>query len=358
MSSLAVNAAHRFASFMHHPIYPHLLVSILEDHTNPSVVKNTLVCINNKTTAIAPLICGADFYSSPAFSPDGKHLAWIQWFHPDMPWEGGEIYIADVFATDSSMMLENLKHIAGKKGEIGASHPSWVSDDILLFTSDDTGYQIPWTYALSSHTTDLLLPSPMPVDFSPPAWHLGCSFSAILPSRENGTKALFAAVKEGRCTLFLVESDTEAYELQCPYVRISCLRLVRWDADKKCAELVLVGAKVDEVETVVRGHIHFGEGEASTPNLRLVPLMATSSAFPKDFISVPQPLTLRATTDNPVHVLFYAPRNPHYEGSNLPGEKPPCVVEIHGGPTDMAHQGLNWKTQYFTSRGWALCVAF
>ena len=44
----------------------------------------------SRSTAIAiPMILveGPDFLASPRISPDGTTLAWLEWDHPDMPWD-------------------------------------------------------------------------------------------------------------------------------------------------------------------------------------------------------------------------------------------------------------------------------
>lgn len=87
------NTAHRFADFTVHPRYPRFVVCILEDHTydQPSSVVSSLVVIDLQSTSPNPvteLLSGADFYSNPRFNDDGIFLAWSQWDHPDMPWDG------------------------------------------------------------------------------------------------------------------------------------------------------------------------------------------------------------------------------------------------------------------------------
>ena len=58
------------------------------------------------------------------------------------------------------------------------------------------------------------------------------------------------------------------------------------------------------------------------------------------------------STGDPVYATYYPPTNPDYDGG-VGGERPPVVVNVHGGPTDFSHHGLNWEVQFFTSRGFA-----
>ena len=76
------------------------------------------------------------------------------------------------------------------------------------------------------------------------------------------------------------------------------------------------------------------------------------SSFPEDIISKPYPLLITDGYYGDVHAVYYGPHNPDYSGSSIPGEKPPCIVNVHGGPTGLQGQGLDWTHQYYTSRGW------
>ena len=46
--------------------------------------------------AIRVLVTGADFFAFPTPSPDGSKLAWINWDHPRMPWDGTELRVGAV----------------------------------------------------------------------------------------------------------------------------------------------------------------------------------------------------------------------------------------------------------------------
>ena len=45
---------------------------------------------------------GHDFVAAPRLSPDGNHLAWVAWDHPNMPWDDTTLYLAQV-ASDGSL---------------------------------------------------------------------------------------------------------------------------------------------------------------------------------------------------------------------------------------------------------------
>jgi dipeptidyl aminopeptidase/acylaminoacyl peptidase len=357
------STVHRFANFAVHPKWTTLLVSILEDHTcdTPQTVRTTLCIINTATKSVSELrgILNADFFAAPVFSPDGKKIVWQQWWHPDMPWEGAELYVADVIPSETKgeitgIAVANAQCIAGKAIEISAAYPSWANNTTLVFTSDVSGYQNPWTYSVTSNTTQPVFSSPVPEDFSAPAWVLGGSPYAFVDGA--GNTALFAAFRGGRSVLYLVDlrGGSQPYEVSpCPFA--SVLNLHQISPGKP--EIVFSATKSDGPGGVVRCTLSSSVAPATAIYTVLKSTESSDSAspkFPAGIISVPKSMTLTIPPENdPLHVVFYAPTNPEYDGSNRPEEKPPCVVNVHGGPTSMEGQSLSWTKQYFTSRGWA-----
>ena len=81
------------------------LICVREDHSKPGQeALTTLVSIPANPESRNPnpgeiLTYGSDFYSTPRLSPDGATLSWLSWRHPQMPWDGTELWIADVTST-------------------------------------------------------------------------------------------------------------------------------------------------------------------------------------------------------------------------------------------------------------------
>jgi hypothetical protein len=347
--------AHRFAAFVIHPIHTHLLVAILEDHTidEPAKIINTLCVINTRTKTVKSVVTGADFYACPKFSPDGIRFAWQQWSHPDMPWEGAEVHIGDlVFDSDlDGFSIKNDVHVAGKPIDISCAYLEWISNDTLIFTSDESKFINPWKYINGKLTP--LFPKPVLQEFGSPMWTLD-TFPYVILDKQN-RYALFIAIRDGRDELQLVdlEGGAEPQRIETPYVTINGLRSV----SKENQEVVFIGEKVDAKGCVVKCTISTSGGspQVSCTVIKSMTEDETTS-FPKNLISTPQPLTIQGR-EGDIHVVFYPPKNLQYSGSSIVGERPPCVVHVHGGPTGLRGQGLNWMVQYFTSRGWAWYIS-
>ncbi|KAG5641712.1 hypothetical protein DXG03_004399 [Asterophora parasitica] len=238
----------RFAKFDVHPKHNHLLVSILEDHTvdEPSAIVNSLCIINTTTKTVHPLVSGADFYASPKFSPDGTRIAWQQWDHPDMPWEGGQIYVTNVTIESDTISVQNTLHIAGEAKKVSAAFPSWANNDTLIFTSDESGYINPWKY--QDGKASPIFPKPVEQEFGVPLWVLQLFPYAVLDTA--GRYALFVTVKDGRNGLHLVDltGGSAPQALETPYVVINHIRSV----SRENHEVVFAGEKADEESSIIK----------------------------------------------------------------------------------------------------------
>ncbi|KAK7033990.1 hypothetical protein VNI00_012419 [Paramarasmius palmivorus] len=334
------NSAHRFANLTIHPKFPNLIVAILEDHTNdtPSTVVNTLCLIDTTTKTVLPtLVSGTDFYALPLFSPDGQHLAWIQWSHPDMPWEGSEVHVAGVQVNGNKVELTTNKLIAGEKGTYSAGYPLWASNDTLLFISDISGFSNPWKYSLADGTASPILPAPIKEDFCNCMWSLSMFPYALVGSG----KAIFSSWRDGGNILNIIDIATGTkVELTGVYTTVESVRAVGQGG------FAFIGTKANEGESVLLGNVD-GNFETLKGN-------PTSGQFDQGIVSIPQGIPLTIPPNNELlHVVYFPPHNPNYPGGGLEGEKPPCIVSVHGGPTGMAYQSLNWKIAYYTSRGFA-----
>ncbi|KAF9559346.1 alpha/beta-hydrolase [Agrocybe pediades] len=352
---------YRYAGIQQHPTYEGLLVAIQEDHTVdiPSQVINTLVVIDAGQKTVRCLLSGADFYAQPKFSPNGSKLAWIQWSHPQMPWDGTQLYVADIsISKDNILTVSKPVHVAGVHGTITAQYPEWKNDDTLIYLSDESGFMNPWKYILSTATSSAVLRKPLPEDFGPPLWQLDLSPYAI-----SGNKGFFTTIADGRSQQYLIDLENPPTSpprrlIPNPYVTATHVRpsgLLRYAGDGILRPtIVFIGQQITGKPTIVRT-LFFKEGlDYQVEALNATPSPAEGPDIPASFISIPQHLKLwKRPSGPPLYVVYYAPTNPAYSGSSIEGERPPCIVHAHGGPTGFHQQGLDWKIQYFTSRGWA-----
>ncbi|KAG8892289.1 hypothetical protein FRB99_002818, partial [Tulasnella sp. 403] len=343
------NHNHRFADFDIHPIDTHWIATVLEDHTKPAPcdVVNSIALVNTETQAVTTIASGADFYSTPRFSPDGKHISWIQWYHPNMPWEGSLLYLADFNGGE----VTNVKNIAGKRDDESINQAFWVTPETLVYLTDVSGFYNPWKHDVPSQSSAPILKQPVPLEYADPAWFLGASRWAAMDSNT----LIVSPTDNGVASVSLIDIATgKRSPIVTPYVSISFLRSIN---DR---EAVLVGVTDDTPAALIHLTLPASAstlaqaGESITPGLQVLketsslPSTISSAYFPTHqalALSIPP-------SGEPLHVLYFPPTNPEYAGGEG-NELPPCVVNIHGGPTARAVPGLSWLSTYFTSRGWA-----
>jgi len=308
---------------------------------------------------IMVLASGADFYSTPRFSPDGKHMSWVQWSHPQMPWDGTELMLATVLneqteqTEQTDMSLDNIQSIAGNT-EISVMGALWTRDGDLAYASDETGWWNLYCFSVGTQqTTQLTFFTDREV--GTPAWIFGTQRFVELTGVEsndngndNGSDAIgacFALIvtHQARDQLHILKPDGHLAQMPTSLVSISSIA-----ADEQ-GKLLVQGQSEDQPASIQLFDCRLA-GESAQAQQVLVRL-AEALSIDAGWLSSPKPITF-ASGDHHAHAFFYPPAAPDIQG--LADELPPLIVMGHGGPTSHATAGLKLAIQFWTSRGIAV----
>lgn len=314
-------------------------VCVREDHgTGEGEPANELVAVAMDGSLQAEvLVSGPDFVSSPRPSPDGRRLVWIQWDHPDLPWDDTQLWVGDL---ETDGQLSNARRIDEGVGE-SFFQPEWRDDDTLLVVTDRDGWWHLHEVTLDPTSGDL--PAFRQLTFgnfevATPQWVFGLSRYAIVGEdvwfarREGGVDRLGVLRFNGSV------EDIEPLSEASPATSISSVVpmddgvvavAASWTSE---SELVFVGASGSQVLK-------------SSRNLGLA----------KGWMPVPEAVTFstgESFGDEVAHAIVYPPTNPDHLGSD--DEAPPLIVLVHGGPTGSVRSQLQLGVAFWTSRGFAV----
>ncbi len=302
------------------------ILCVRERHVEGREAHNEIVVLPTDGSAEpADLIAGKDFYSSPRLSPDGTRLAWLEWSHPNLPWDGTLLYVAELGA---DFGLRNPTLVAGAMDE-SVVQPAWSPDGVLHFASDRSGW---WNlYRYGSGKVESVVE--MEGDLAVPQWVFGRSCYAFLPDGE----IVCAVDRRSRQSLAVIARGSHAVrDLGLPYVSIEGLT---GDSDT----VLFVGAGEREHPALLR----------LDPARRSVTVVKASreDSIDPGYLSRAEAIEF-PSEDRTAHAFFYPPRNRDFEPPD--GERPPLLVMSHGGPTSQARPALSPSIQYWTSRGFAV----
>ena len=160
-------SAMRYADIVADPLR-NRLIAVREDHsTGASEPVNAIVAIELQNGNESVLAGGHDFFSNPIVSPDGQSLAWLSWDHPNMPWDGTELWMA---VQNSDGALGPARLVAGGVSE-SIFQPLWSPQGALHFVSDRSG----WWNLYREHGGTAQPLHPMEAEFGQPQWVFGMS---------------------------------------------------------------------------------------------------------------------------------------------------------------------------------------
>lgn len=301
------------------------IVCVRESHSGDGV-DNEIVAVDTVSGEQSVLVTGADFYAYPRLDASGTRLAYINWDHPNMPWDDTVLCVVD-FA-DGEVKGEPYR-VAGGPGE-SVLQPEWSPDGILHFVSDRNN----WWNIFAETDGAIACVYEAEAEFGAPMWTFGTSNYDFL---EDGT---IAAIYTERGTDRLgIISGGELTKLETPF---SAFGLARLRAEGR--HLVAHGGGPATPLSVQRVHALSGEVDTLARSMEM--------GFDAAYVSEATPIEFPTEGGHTAHAFYYPPTNPGFSAAD--GQLPPLLVECHGGPTSHVDSMFNLEHQFWTSRGFAI----
>jgi dipeptidyl aminopeptidase/acylaminoacyl peptidase len=269
---------------------------------------------------------GADFYMQPAWHPDGGAIAWVEWDHPNMPWDGTRLMYA-VLEGDPPR-IQAAQQLAGD-ADTPILQPTFSPDGRYLSYIQNEGE---WdqlvlrdleTGALSVLVEDAFLLKP--------AWIQGVVVQAWASTSD---RIFFLQSKAGVTNLNQVIVTTGAVT-PVDIGDYTTLSQPSISTDDTIALL----ASAPHISTRVISK----KGKKVTIHQR-----STSEAIPPEDLPTPYEIQWTSSDGETIYGIYSPPTSSRFTGVGLP----PAIVQIHGGPTSSVVVGYNLEAAFFTNRGY------
>jgi dipeptidyl aminopeptidase/acylaminoacyl peptidase len=304
------------------------IICVRERHEEGREAINEIVALPMDGSGSATVILeGYDFYSFPRISPDGKKLAWTCWRHPQMPWDGTELWVSDL---NSDASVRNPRRVAGSASE-SIFQPEWASDGSLYFISDRTG----WWNLYAERSGGIVPIFTVNAEIGVPQWVFGYKRYVFL----SGGRVACVVNENGFEYVVVIDpQSSQPRRLPLPHSAFGSIESDGADtlffaaaSPSKAAEVATLDLRTDELRVLKR-------------SLELT--------IDDGYVSTPEPIEFPTANGQTAFALFYPPKNKDF--TPPPGKRPPLIVISHGGPTSATTAALRLATQYWTSRGFAI----
>ncbi|XP_009106816.1 uncharacterized protein LOC103832547 [Brassica rapa] len=288
------------------------------------------------------LVSGNDFYAFPRLDPNCERLAWIEWTHPNMPWDKAQLWVGYISEAGT---IDKRVCVAGCDPEYVESptEPKWSPRGELFFVTDrKNGF---WNiHKWIESTNEVVSVYPLDAEFAKPLWVFGTNSYEIIECSEEKNIIACSYRQKGKSYLGILDDSKGS----CSLLDIPLTDYDNITLGNQC--LYVEGASAVLPPSVAK--VTLDQHKTKALSSEIVWSSSPDVLKYKAFFSVPE--LIEFPTEVPgqnAYAYYYPPTNPLYNASME--EKPPLLVKSHGGPTAESRGSLNLNIQYWTSRGWA-----
>ncbi|KAL5992680.1 hypothetical protein ACLOJK_013599 [Asimina triloba] len=321
-------------------------ITIREDHResthNPATTIVAIDLGDGNPQEPKILVSANDFYASPRIDSNGKRIAWIEWAHPNMPWDKSELWVGEF--SENGDICQRIC-VAGGDSTIleSPSEPRWSSNgELFLVTDRQNGF---WNlYKWIEESNELVALTSLDAEFTRPLWVFGIQSYDFVPSTGENNYIACSYRQNGQSYLGVLDDFQKKLSLlDVPFTDIRNII-----AGPSC--LYVEGASSVLPQSIAK--VTLNESKSAVVEFLIIWSSSPDSVNYKSHFSSPEIIEFPTEISGQnAYAYFYPPSNDAYRAS--PEEKPPLLLRSHGGPTAEARATLDIGIQYWTSRGWA-----
>jgi len=270
---------------------------------------------------------GADFYMQPVWHPDGSLIAWIEWDHPNMPWDGTRLRLARLAGEPPRPI--SVETIAGGD-RTPVFQPAFSPDGrFLSYILTEEEWDALVIVDLTTGARRILVEG---TTLAPPAWVHGLRVYGWSP---RGDRLFYRRNENAAASLEAVSLEGKIERLDLgPYTWFEQLAVA---PDREALAMIAASP------TIPPRIVSWEAGRLQTHRF------SSAERIPPDRLSSPRPIQWKAPDGTTLHGLYYPPAGPGVEGSG----PPPAILSVHGGPTSQRVLTYNADAQFFATRGFA-----
>ena len=286
------------------------------------------------------LVSGSDFYGCFSLSPDDNMLAWIEWDHPNMPWDDTSLFTASCDAGENGIAIGKGSRIDGGDS-VCICQCLYVDDDRLVYSRDTSAPTSEadeyWNLYLYEAGISRAITAELE-EFGGPNWILGDARFTAIPGPGGATEILAVATVESGQKLYRIDpASGDIRQVSSEYTAFSQLGS---GTDGEAVSMVAAG----EIQPAT-SCVFTIDGGLKLRRKADLPLAGASISRPRHF-------AFEARAGGEARAWFYPPAHESYIGPV--GERPPMLVMAHGGPTGRTSGVFDLLGQFWCGNGFAL----